>query len=80
MRKSLENWTDETIRGVRKRFKRGQILKLKVKNKRYPTIEKYQVVDATDYSLIVYRIKNKKKLYPTSFKYIDFLMEDVKVV
>lgn len=80
MRKSLENWTDRTIRSVGKRFKRGQVIKLKVKKNRGIASEKYQVVDITDYSLIVCRIKNKKKIYKTSFKYIDFLMEDVKVV
>lgn len=80
MRKNIEDWTDATIRAVAKRFKRGQMLKLKVKNKRYPTIEKYQVVDITTHNLIVDRIKNKKRIYGTSFKYIDFLMEDIKVV
>ncbi len=80
MRKNIEDWTDKTIRAVSKRFKRGQIIKLKVKKNRGIASEKYQVVDTTDYNLIVCRIKNKKKIYKTSFKYIDFLMEDVKVV
>ena len=71
--------TKDKIRDIRNSFILGEKVKISNKDKRKRFSIRGIVIGKTDYAVTIQRVKENRKLYPTSFQYTQFLTEELVV-